>query len=88
MSADDNNVIIHAGGRTLRIRDTMSAVAERLPEGFVRVHRSALVNSARVSEVRSAEQGEYEIVLGDGTVIQTGRRFRDAVYALVGRNRG
>ncbi|NUQ19381.1 MAG: response regulator transcription factor [Gemmatimonadaceae bacterium] len=87
MSADDNNVIIHAGGRTLRIRDTLSAVAERLPQGFVRVHRSALVNSSRVSEVRSAEQGEYEIVLGDGTVIQTGRRFRDAVHALVGRGR-
>jgi two-component system LytT family response regulator len=87
MSADDNNVIIHAGGRTLRIRDTLSAVAERLPEGFVRVHRSALVNSARVSEVRSAEQGEYEIVLVDGTVVQSGRRFRDAVYSLVGRNR-
>lgn len=87
MSADDNNVIIHAAGRTLRIRDTLSAVAERLPEGFVRVHRSALVNSARVAEVRSAEHGEYEIVLTDGTVVQTGRRFRDAVYALVGRNR-
>jgi two-component system LytT family response regulator len=85
MSADDNNVVIHAAGRTIRIRDTLSAVAERLPDGFIRVHRSALVNSARVAEVRSAEHGEYEIVLSDGTIVQTGRRFRDAVHGLVGK---
>lgn len=83
ISADDNNVILHAAGRSLRIRETLSSIAERLPTDFVRVHRSAMVNSSRVAEVRPALHGEYVIVLTDGVEVPTGRRFRDAVHALV-----
>jgi len=83
ISADDNNVVLHAAGRSLRIRETLSSIAERLPTDFVRVHRSAMVNSARVAEVRPAVHGEYVIVLSDGVEVQTGRRFRDAVHGLV-----
>jgi two-component system LytT family response regulator len=83
ISADDNNVVLHAAGRALRIRETLSSIAERLPEDFVRVHRSAMVNASRVAEVKPAVHGEYVIVLADGVEIATGRRFRDAVHALV-----
>ena len=83
ISADDNNVVLHAAGRALRIRETLSSLAERLPTDFVRVHRSAMVNAARVAEVRPAMHGEYVIVLSDGVEVPTGRRFRDAVHALV-----
>ena len=83
ISADDNNVVLHAAGRALRIRETLSSIAERLPTDFVRVHRSAMVNAARVAEVRPAVHGEYVIVLADGVEVPTGRRFRDAVHGLV-----
>jgi len=83
ISADDNNVVLHAAGRALRIRETLSSIAERLPTDFVRVHRSAMVNASRVAEVRPAVHGEYVIVLSDGVEVPTGRRFRDAVHALV-----
>jgi two-component system LytT family response regulator len=83
ISADDNNVVLHAAGRALRIRETLSSIAERLPSDFVRVHRSAMVNASRVVEVRPAPHGEYVIVLADGVEVASGRRFRDAVHALV-----
>ena len=83
ISADDNNVVLHAAGRSLRIRETLSSIAERLPTDFVRVHRSAMVNASRVAEVRPAIHGEYVIVLSDGVEVPTGRRFRDAVHELV-----
>jgi two-component system, LytTR family, response regulator len=83
ISADDNNVVLHAAGRALRIRETLNSIAERLPTDFVRVHRSAMVNATRVAEVRPAVHGEYVIVLSDGVEVPTGRRFRDAVHALV-----
>jgi two-component system LytT family response regulator len=83
ISADDNNVVLHAAGRALRIRETLSSIAERLPADFVRVHRSAMVNATRVAEVRPAMHGEYLIVLSDGVEVPTGRRFRDAVHGLI-----
>jgi len=83
ISADDNNVVLHAAGRALRIRETLNSIAERLPADFVRVHRSAMVNTTRVAEVRPAVHGEYVIVLSDGVEVPTGRRFREAVHQLV-----
>jgi two-component system LytT family response regulator len=46
---------------------------------FVRVHRSHLVNAARVRELRPWFGGDYVVVLADGTKIVTGRTHRAEV---------
>ena len=84
VEADDNNIIIYILGRKLRVRETLAHVQQRLAsDDFVQVHRSALVNGNRVAEVRASQQGEYVVTLANGSQVRTGRRFRDAVRALV-----
>ena len=63
--------------------DPENLIIDNPQDGVFRVHRSAMVNSTRVAEVRPAVHGEYVIVLSDGVEVQTGRRFRDAVHGLV-----
>jgi two-component system LytT family response regulator len=88
VEADDNNVIIYILGRRLRVRETLAHVQQRLAsDDFVQVHRSALVNANRVAEVRASQQGEYVITLANGSQVRTGRRYRDAVRALVAQPR-
>ena len=88
LEADDNNVVIHAYGRALRTRDTLANLESRIGSPhLVRVHRSAVVNVTRVTEVRASPHGEYVISLMNGSSIQTGRRYRDAVLAIAGRSR-
>ncbi|HKQ11106.1 MAG TPA: LytTR family DNA-binding domain-containing protein, partial [Rhizomicrobium sp.] len=49
--------------------------------GFVRTHRSWLVNSARVTALKPEGSGDYEISLGDLDV-PLSRRFKTALTKL------
>jgi two-component system LytT family response regulator len=49
------------------LRSTLADIEQRLkPEGFVRIHRSRLVNFDRVKEFRAVFQGESIVVLKSG----------------------
>ena len=62
----------------------MSSLELRLePHRFIRVHRSAIVNRSRIREMQPWFQGEYVLILRDGTKVTTGRSYREAVQRLV-----
>jgi two-component system LytT family response regulator len=76
-SSADNYVELHLGRVTHLLRETLTHVEHRLdPEHFVRIRRDAIVNLERVRAVRTADTGEPEIVLLDGTALRMGRAYR------------
>ena len=80
IEAAGNYVEIHAGGSTHLARGTLAAFAEKLVgRGFVRIHRSRVVNRARVKTFRPTQSGDLEITLDDDYVIAGSRRFRAAL---------
>jgi two-component system LytT family response regulator len=67
VEADGDYVRLHAGPEAYFIRSTMTHMEERLAsEGFVRIHRSRLVNLDRIKELRPLFQGESVVVLKSG----------------------
>jgi two-component system LytT family response regulator len=57
---------------------------ERLPTGFVRVHRGALVNADHVEDIH--KQGEsYEVRLGGGASVPMSRRHAARLQTELGR---
>jgi two-component system LytT family response regulator len=65
-------------------RATMAAVAAQLaPHGFVRIHRTVIVNSARVRELRPRGSGHCEVVLDTGARLPVSRTFRGAIERLL-----
>ena len=85
IEADRDYVSVHVGGKTWLMRETIAAVELRLAlSGFVRIHRSTLVNADRVKEPRSRDKGEYTVVLTDGTELKLTRNYRVSVERLVG----
>ncbi|MGQ0712888.1 MAG: LytR/AlgR family response regulator transcription factor [Gemmatimonadaceae bacterium] len=86
IEADDYYAAIHARGRRHLIRESLASLEARLDASlFVRVHRSAIVNLARVREIRSAAAGESAVVLRDGTQLPLSRRRREQVADAVRR---
>jgi two-component system LytT family response regulator len=80
MEADGKYVRLHAGGRAHLIRSSLAAVAERLdPAHFVRIHRSTVVNVARIREVQPWMGGDHLAILRDGTQLRVSRTFRGAL---------
>jgi len=83
IEAADNYVRLHAAREAHLLRETMNSLEKRLdPEQFIRVHRSRIVNTQRVKELRPLFRGEYDITLKDGTRLETGRGYRDRVQRL------
>ena len=77
IEAERDYMCIHANGRTFLMRETMTRLEERLnPAQFSRVHRSALVNLAKIQELRSGEQGGMSLLLYNGAEIPVGRSYR------------
>jgi len=53
--------------------------------GFVRIHRSTLVNINRVRELLPLSKGEFTVVLFDGTELKLSRNHRFALERLLGK---
>ena len=84
VEADGDHLKLHLPGGPCPIRETMNDLEARLePLGFVRVHRSAIVNRALVRRVDSIAKGDYWLTLRDGSRIRSGRRYRRAVQELI-----
>jgi two-component system LytT family response regulator len=78
IEAADYYASLHVGSRTHLLRRSMNDLERDLdPATFCRVHRSAIVNVARVRELRLDANGEYEIHLVNGTKVRMSRSYRE-----------
>jgi two-component system LytT family response regulator len=85
VKAELDYVELHVGSKSWLMREPIGALEVRLaPCGFVRIHRSALVNADRVRELRPLGNGEFTVVLVDGTELKLSRNFRKSLAAIAG----
>ncbi|HEX9981742.1 MAG TPA: LytTR family DNA-binding domain-containing protein [Thermoanaerobaculia bacterium] len=83
LEAAGNYVEVHSGARHHLVRDTMASLEARLdPARFVRVSRSSIINADRVRELQPMFNGDFVVVLRDGTKISGSRRYRAAYDML------
>jgi two-component system LytT family response regulator len=84
IDADGDFVRLHAGKSVHMLRETMNQIEAKLPaDGFVRIHRSVIVNAERVLEVQPWFKGDYVLILQDGTKLRSGRTYRESVQRLI-----
>ena len=84
IEAQDYCALVHTRGASYLLRKSIRALEQRLaPRGFVRIHRSAIVNLARVRELRRPAQCEWSVVLDDGTELPVSRRLRPVILRHV-----
>lgn len=84
IKAEGDYVGILTGRETLLYHATIKALEKELkPSGFMRVHRSYLVNAAHVSGVRKEQNQRHLIVLTGGMEIPVSRNFSDVAETLV-----
>jgi two-component system LytT family response regulator len=79
-------VSVHVGARSWLLRETIAAAEARLAlSGFVRIHRSTLVNIYCVRELLPLSKGEFTVVLRNGTELKLSRNYRFALERLLGK---
>jgi two-component system LytT family response regulator len=86
VEAQDYCVLVHIGKVSYLLRDSIRRLEPRLvAHGFVRVHRSAMVNVTRVRELRRPTQREWFLVLDGGAELPVSRRLRPEIQRQLGR---
>jgi two-component system LytT family response regulator len=78
VEAADNYVVVHTtAGERLMPRDTLTSIEERLgSQQFTRANRSAVVRIDQVKELQPSPQGDYTILLRNGTRVPLSRNLR------------
>lgn len=78
IDAAGDYMCIHANGTTHILRGTLRELEARLdPDRFARIHRSTIVNIARVRALRPHINGEYFLTLDGGHEVKLSRSYRD-----------
>jgi two-component system LytT family response regulator len=83
LQAAENYVQLHVGRHSHLLHATLASVEKSLdPARFVRVHRSIIVQAARIQSLEPAQHGEYVIMLHGGVRLRSGRTYGDKLRAL------
>lgn len=85
IEAADQYVILHVGAKEYLLREALHRLAARLPRDvFAQIHRSHVVNLAKVREIVRRDKGDATVVLTSGRQLRLSRRYRDAIRGLLG----
>jgi two-component system LytT family response regulator len=71
---------VHIGKESYVLRKTLHELEHALDRRtFLRIHRSYIINTSHIRQVKPLLKGEFAIVLTDGTVLDSGRTYRETI---------
>jgi two-component system, LytTR family, response regulator len=86
IEAAGNYARLHVGNEAHLIRETMQSLEGRLDnERFFRIHRSRIVNMERIQELQPWFNGEYVVILRNGTRLTLSRGYREKLQERLGK---
>lgn len=84
VEAAANYVKINAGKDSYVLREAIGRISEKLdPDRFVRIHRSTIVNIAKIKELQPCNSGEYIAILTNGKELSCSRTYRNQLQPLI-----
>jgi two-component system LytT family response regulator len=83
VEAEGNYVLLRRPTDSYLLRESISTMAEKLqPYGFIRIHRSVLVNASSVDELQPGANGEYVLRLTGGREYIVSRTYKTNLKSL------
>ncbi len=83
VEAQGNYVLLQRLSGSYLLRESISAIAQKLePYGFIRIHRSVLVNTSFVEEIHPWTTGEYVLRIRGGKELSVSRTYKRNLSSL------
>ena len=83
VEAKEGHVVLHRTSSSHILRESMTTMEEKLnPHGFVRIHRSVLVNGALVEEIQPRPAGESVVRVKGGKEYIVTRTYKKNLQLL------
>ncbi|HLM02869.1 MAG TPA: response regulator [Pyrinomonadaceae bacterium] len=84
IGACGNYIEIHAGRAKHLLRETMDGIESKLnPNEFLRIRRSTIVRVEKIKELHPLFNGEFAVILQDGTELSSSRRYRKNLESIL-----
>jgi two-component system, LytTR family, response regulator len=81
--AEGNYVLLQRQGGSNLLRESISGMEKKLkPYGFIRIHRSVLINVSFVEEIRPMSTGEYGLRMKNGKEYTVTRNYKKHLKAI------
>ena len=85
IEAADYYACVHIGAKTHLLRRRILELEQALDrDTFCRIHRSTIVNPHRVQRLELNRDGEYAVLLDNGTKLRLSRRYRKQLQSRLG----
>jgi len=83
VEAEGNYVLLQRHSGSYLLRESISTMAEKLkPHGFIRIHRSVLVNTSFVQEIQPWSTGEYILRIKGGKELTVSRTYKQNLKSI------
>lgn len=83
VEAQRNHILLHRLAGSYLLRESISTVARKLePYGFIRIHRSSLVNTSFVEEIRRWTASECVVRVRGGKELSVSRTYRKNLKSI------
>ena len=83
VQAEENYVSLQRRPNPYLLRESLSSMADKLkPYGFIRIHRSVVVNISAVQEIQPLPTGEYRLRVKGGKEYLVTRTYKDNLRDL------
>lgn len=76
IESDGAYLDIHTGTKKHVVLDSLKQIIKRLPGNFKRIHKSTIVNIDHISELKSRGNGDYDVMMEDGSILRLSRNYR------------
>ena len=81
--AEGNYALLEKQSGSYLLRESISTLAEKLkPHGFIRIHRSMVVNTSFVEEIRPWSTGEYVLRIKGGRELTVSRMYKNNLRSI------
>lgn len=79
----DYYIKVHAAARVYLVRESIKNMVQRLPEQFVRVHKSNVINLNHLVSLEPLSRGNYQVTLCTGDKLMMSKTYRDQLKTLL-----
>ncbi len=83
IGSDGHYLSVHTENKEHVILDSLKNIITSLPENFKRIHRSTILNTNRVKKLKSRGNGDYDVIMNDGTILRLSRNYTEPLRDLL-----
>ncbi len=85
LEAQDYYIKIHTKNASYLVRESLKKMEAELPQNFIRIHKSSIVNVDYIQVIEPHFRGDYHLTLTNKQQLRISRNYRENINKYIGK---